>query len=101
MGRRYPLPAFKEWRDKTLSQLLPQWFAQGKPYVVSPSAAAIRYWAGDERKRDVPAMIDGLWHCLEHAGIVADDSLLEDVAWVKMGLDRERPRMEIEICPKK
>jgi hypothetical protein len=57
----------------------------------------VDYWPGDKRKRDMPGMADAICHCLERAGIVADDSLLVSWSWACMELDRKNPRAKITI----
>ena len=69
-GRHYPLPAWASWRDGVVLLLKGQ--NRDKLLFDSPASVEARYWRGDNRRRDIPAMIDSVWHCLERAGIVAD-----------------------------
>jgi len=43
-----------------------------------PASGSVRldYVAEDRRRRDFPAICDALWHALERAGVVTDDTLL-------------------------
>ena len=91
-GRHYPLASFVVWREDVLRQLT----RMVVPFDCSCSVT-VKYWRGDERRRDVPGMIDALWHVFELAKIVTDDKLFEEVHWIPMGLDRKNPRVEIDI----
>ena len=85
-GMRYPKKAFVEWRNRSAWYVLAaKRLLIGKTFpILVPVRATIHYYPPDRRRRDVPALIDGLWHLLEHkdCGIVADDALIEDVYFV-------------------
>ncbi len=74
-GRHYAKPTFKRWRDDAVRQIHPQlpfpWTA-----IAVPCNVRLDYVAGDKRRRDMPAVLDAVWHVLEKAGVVADDTLL-------------------------
>lgn len=97
-GHRYPNKRFTEWR-KTVINKVP-----GKD-ITEPVSVLVKYWPGDKRRRDVPGMIDALWHVLEKARYVEDDKFLggEDCILVfkNMGLDRDNPRVELKISFRK
>lgn len=97
-GHRFPNKVYAAWRDKAVMQVKGQY--RGKTCFTVPCFANIRYWKGDLRRRDVPAIMDGIWHVLERAGVVKDDCLLEDVQWESMPVDRKEPRVTIEIGEK-
>ena len=90
-GRHYPNAKWAAWRDAVVMIIK----AQSRVQFTIPLYAEIRYRPGDARRRDVPALQDALWHCLEKAGIVADDSLIQDVNWKTLNVDRENPGVEI------
>jgi Holliday junction resolvase RusA-like endonuclease len=92
-GIHYPLPAFRAWRDAMLAQVQAQFSG---PTICEPCLAHIVYWAGDRKRRDVPAILDAIWHVLERAGVVFDDSLIKSV-YLTGGYDKENPRAEIEL----
>lgn len=92
-GHRFPLPAWAKWRDEVVKMLL----AHKSTMIEDRCRADIEYWKGDLRRRDVPGMADAVWHCLERALIVKDDSLIVEVVWKDMGLDRENPRATLEL----
>ncbi len=93
-GRHYPLPAWAIWRDGIVLRLRTQ---RRGMFFDSPCFVNVKYWRSDNRRRDVPGMMDAICHCLERAGIVKDDSLLTNWVWRDMGLDRENPRAEVFI----
>ena len=98
-GRRYPNKNFEVWRTAMHRQIVAQ-LATWKPITV-PTKATIRYWPGDLRRRDAPAIQDGLWHVLERIDppIIKDDALLQSVDYKQMPLDRANPRCEITLEP--
>ena len=65
-----------------------------------PVTASIDYFPGDRRKRDVPALMDGLWHVLEKANVVVDDSVIRNIGyWMTHDLDKENPRIVVRLEP--
>jgi Holliday junction resolvase RusA-like endonuclease len=95
-GRHYPNPSWARWRDETVIQIA-DGDGWGESAIAMPCRVTVRYWSGDHRRRDVPGMIDALWHCLEHGGFVKDDALLETVFWVYEGYDKKNPRVQVVI----
>ena len=92
-GRHFPLKSWAIWRDGVVASMM----QQCRPlHLAEPCSARIIYRPSDKRRRDVPGMVDALWHCLERAGIVNDDTLIEDVEWIT---DRNgiKPGAEIYI----
>lgn len=94
-GFHYPLKSFKDWRQGVEEQILVQ---VGKPKTIEGVCKAVfDYFPGDLRRRDVPGMIDALFHVFERYGLVKDDSLIKDVIWNTHPLDRGDPRVLVEI----
>jgi Holliday junction resolvase RusA-like endonuclease len=56
-----------------------------------PINVRVEYWAGDKRRRDMPAIHDALFHVCEKAGVVADDTHIW-VASSTRGYDKKFPR---------
>lgn len=116
-GVHYPTPEFKLWRAGVESQIRRQlvdvprvvyqraYRVRGRtglkelvPVVFAePVSAVVRYTPGDLLSRDVPGMVDALWHVLERVGVVGNDVMIESANFVRMPLDRERPGCEIEL----
>ena len=98
-GIHYPKPLFREWRDRVIHDLKLT-MSESKDscvYFDCPMLMRVFYWHGDNRRRDVPAMLDGLFHCFERAGLIKDDSLIKQIEWFPYGYDKTNPRIEIKI----
>jgi crossover junction endodeoxyribonuclease RusA len=72
-GMSFPKKSFADWRAEAIRQIKTQF--SGEPIAV-PCNVRLDYVAGDKRRRDMPAVLDAVWHVLEKAGVVADDTLL-------------------------
>ena len=72
-GKSFPKKVFAAWRAEAIRQIKTQF--HGAPITV-PGNVRLDYVAEDRRRRDFPAICDALWHALERAGVVADDTLL-------------------------
>lgn len=97
-GAHYPKKDWAVWRDGVVLQLKSQNIE--KKMISVPCIVCIDYYPGDRIHRDVPAMLDSVWHCCERSGIILNDSLFEDVFFTRMQQDKENPRAEIVIEPK-
>ena len=94
-GRHYPKPEFAKWRSEMIHQITKQ-LPTGFKTITEPTNVKLTYFAGDKRRRDMPAIIDALFHVLERANIVEDDTFL----WVSQstrGYDKENPRTVISF----
>ena len=103
-GHRYPAKRFSDWKKDAIGQIdaqLPR-PEGGRPYFyfIDPVVATVAYYAGDKRRRDVPGMIDALWHIMECIQIVDDDAQIQDVIFTT-GYDKQNPRAEITIARKR
>ncbi len=94
-GHRFPKKSWVIWRDQAVAQVKRQLPADFKPFD-APIRLRMDYWAADARRRDQPAIIDAVFHCLERAGVVTDDWHLW-IAISSRNLDRQNPRVEIEV----
>ena len=74
-GKSYPKKVFADWRAEAIRQIRAQLPSGWTPIAV-PVNVRIDYVAEDRRRRDFPAICDALWHALERAGVVKDDTLL-------------------------
>lgn len=95
-GMRFPAKRFKLWREDAFKQLDAQ-----VPNVKVPEdwdpLVRVKYRPGDLRRRDVPGMIDALYHLLEKYGTVDDDARLRNIQWTTFDIDRANPRTEVVI----
>ena len=96
-GQHYPEKKWAAWRDHVVADLRHWLVGQGHRLIDFPCILRVNYWPGDLKCRDVPAMLDSLFHCFEKAGLIRDDSLFQNVGWRNKGLDRKNPRTEVEI----
>jgi Holliday junction resolvase RusA-like endonuclease len=74
-GHRYPNKQWAAWRDKAVQEVLAQ-IPYGMLRIEQSANIRLDYVAGDKRRRDMPAIIDSIFHVLEKAGVVKDDTLL-------------------------
>jgi len=89
-GHHYALKSWAQWRNRMVmlirAQLPPDW----QPITI-PVTMRLDYYAADHRRHDQPAILDSIFHVLEKAGVVADDTLI----WVDSGsrqYDKAEPR---------
>lgn len=94
-GKHYPLKRFADWRSNAEVQIRQQ---VGFPRPIeSPCNALFSYYPGDLRRRDVPGMIDALFHIFERLALVKDDSLIKNVRWMGCEIDRKNPRVSVVL----
>lgn len=96
-GRRYPNKSWAIFRDRVVNEIRDMMRKEGLKTFENRLKIEIGYYNGDLRRRDVPAMLDSLWSCMEKAELVKDDCLFTDVNWFSMGMDKTNPRVEIRI----
>lgn len=105
-GKRYPTKRFEKWRDEAVSKVSEQVrTAQGWthwPWFKKPIELCIEihYAAGDLRRRDIPGMMDSLFHVLERAQVVEDDAQIKEGHWYQLPLDRASPGVRVVLKPK-
>jgi len=92
-GMRVPSAKFKAWVGSATGQILSQ---VTERFGDTELKVCIRYFAGDKRRRDIPAIVDALFHVLEKVNITNDDFLIKDLCFYQ-AYDRENPRAEIEL----
>lgn len=97
-GKRFPNKRFCEWRAHAFQEMK----AQSVPVLQldTPINVTIKYYAGDNRRRDVPGIIDALWHVIERYGVVKDDKHLGGILcstlfehWGK----QDNPRLDVSL----
>lgn len=91
-GRHYPSPEWAKWRNQAVHQL---WVQRGRlgTLFLDPVAIVVDYYPPDKRRRDATALLDALFHVMEHAGIVADDSLIKHIHWTEHPVDKMNPSL--------
>lgn len=96
-GKHYPKKDFKEWRDGVIADLITQKLKY--KYVLlegKKNGWEFYYCPKDNRRRDVPMILDAVFHCLERAGVVNDDCIIKDFRFTDCGVSDD-PYMKIEI----
>lgn len=68
------------------------------PTLSGSLALTATLYAPDKRRRDILNHAKMIGDCLTQAGIIKDDSLLDDVRWLRGPIDRENPRLELTVA---
>lgn len=92
-GHRYPNREWALWRDEKVAEVIAQLPRNWKP-IDQPINIRLDYVAGDRRRRDMPAIIDSVFHICEKALVCLDDTLI----WVAQSTrtyDKERAGVTI------
>lgn len=66
-------------------------------YGCAKVEVAITAWLPDNRRRDVDNLLKAPLDVLVHAGVLDDDSQIQSLSIRKAGVDRARPRLEVEV----
>lgn len=74
-GKHIPKAPWAAWRDEAVREVIGQLPATWQP-ICAPVAVTLEYVAQDRRRRDQPAILDSIFHVLEKAGVVTDDTFL-------------------------
>src|SRR3990167_7696793 len=99
-GQRYPTKRFDIWRGEVITQMENQCPVSSLANRFLTLRCEIRYWPNDKRTRDVPGMEDALCHCLERAGIIANDGQIKHTSFTTEALqDDVRLIVNLRVCP--
>lgn len=74
-GLHFPKKEWAKWRDEKVMEIKMQ-LPKGWQPISEPVDVVLNYAAGDKRRRDFPAIVDAIFHVLEKAGVVTDDTLI-------------------------
>lgn len=101
-GRHYPDAKWQTWRDSKLYEIKQQLKKLNDfDMITEPTTVVIDYISGDNRRRDVPAILDSIWHLLEKSCVVSDDALLggngKGVVFKFLGVDKKEAGVTIEF----
>ncbi len=97
-GHRYPNAKWAKWRDLAVRSVQSQLPIDFKK-ICEPVNISLDYYTRDKRRRDMPAIVDSIFHVLEKAGVVSDDTHL----WVirsTRSYDKANPRADIRFLAK-
>lgn len=96
-GIHYPKPDFVKWRTLTMSQILGQRPMSFKPIDNGNYHWDFQYIPEDNRRRDMPAILDAVFHCLEKAQIVTDDRWIKNMHYRECHPDKHNAGMIIDV----
>lgn len=88
-GKHYPNPLFVKWRADVMGQILRQ---KGQGFKTIDNANwhwDFIYTPTDRRRRDIPAILDAVYHCLERTGIIADDYFIQNMHFRTMAVSKD------------
>lgn len=94
-GVHIPKKEWAKWRDEKVREVAGQLPSRWSPIEV-PVDMHLHYIAGDKRRRDNPAIVDAIFHVLEKAGVVTDDTLLWPTVSSR-AYDKASPRADITL----
>ena len=99
-GTHYPTPEFAAWRNRACAEIMAQKRKQTIKFPLDQELACdIDYTPSDNRRRDIPAILDAIFHVLERSGIVADDALIKHLTFRTRQKDAQKPRAIIVLEP--
>lgn len=100
--RKIPDARFVFWRELAGHEILEQralWPAQFKKRLAQPVRLLISYHPLDNRVRDLPGMLDALFHLMVWTNILADDRWIRGVHWDYLNrTDGPCVKMRLEVC---
>lgn len=96
-GKHIPKPEWAKWRDEAVADVVSQ-LPKGWEPISVPIKIQIDYVAGDHKRRDFPAICDSIFHVLERARFVEDDTLLWP-AKSSRSYDKQNPRAVVTVLP--
>lgn len=100
-GRSFVVPssAAKTWEENAIVQLRAQFYhaRQKEPIATPVNLRALVY--RDRAVGDLGNFLAAVCDALERAGVVTNDRLILGFDGSRLRIDRERPRVEIEISP--
>jgi Holliday junction resolvase RusA-like endonuclease len=99
-GRHYPDPKFVLWRADMFRQI-----AKQLPTIHTITEHGFfwyfEYTPEDNRRRDVPAVLDAVFHVLEKAFIVKDDCQIKNMEFHTLEASRENAGILIQVAQHK
>lgn len=96
-GIHYPKPSFVLWRNQTVAQILVQKPPGFKPIDNADWVWTFSYTPEDNRRRDMPATLDAVFHCLEKTNIVTDDRWIQDAHFKQYPASKENAGLIIDL----
>ena len=95
-GRRYPSKVFARWAQDAINQIREQ--DTIKNTITIPLGISLDYIPGDNRIRDIPAILDAVFHALEGAEIVESDGQFRRIGhYCQHPPNRDQPMVIVEL----
>lgn len=79
----YPKKSFVDWRNAMSKAIALQKDTLPAAPITEEVHVSIWYSKGDNVRRDMPGIMDAIWHVLERSGILADDTQVKTLTWHK------------------
>jgi Holliday junction resolvase RusA-like endonuclease len=97
-GHRFPNKKFAEWAVGTIWQIRSQ--RGGYPMISSPEYDwKFDYTPENNQRRDITAVLDAVFHCLEKAGVVSDDRWIQNITFRQNPANKENAGIVITANP--
>jgi len=96
-GLKYPKPEFIKWRYETMAQIKAQIPRDFKPIGGFDYDWTFNYTPQDNRRRDCPAILDAVFHCLEKTGVVTDDRYIMNLHFILNAPSEDHPGIIIDV----
>lgn len=77
----YPKKSFVDWRNAMFKAIALQKDTLPAAPITEEVHVSIWYSKGDNVRRDMPGIMDAIWHVLERSGILADDTQVKSLTW--------------------
>ena len=87
-GHRYPNHKWAMWRNMIVYDLK-GFMPDGFQIFDKPITMKVVYTPADLKRRDLPAILDSIFHVMEKANLVTDDFLVKDLIWESRPKDKE------------
>mgnify|MGYP000911960112 CR=1 FL=1 len=95
-GIHYPKKLFAQWSKAAIAEIQGQ-RRGGDPILGDEYHWSFTYTPADRRRRDVPAILDAVFHVLERSGVVSDDAIIKNLTFITLPPDKENAGMVIRI----
>lgn len=96
-GRHIPNKRFTAWRDYAVIEIVNQLPSRWRPIERADLIWLFAYTPEDNRRRDITAILDALFHAFERAGVVKDDSLIRHIFFTTLNPDKCNANLRLQI----
>jgi len=96
-GRRYPNKSFERWAKSAYRQIQLQQRQRPRYALTINLHIAIDYWPGDRRTRDIPAIVDAVFHVLEKMEVVENDRQFKSCDFREHAVTKTDPRVRMTL----